>query len=131
MQRGAGQWSVVTKRLVIPGIAAWAAFAPCASSAETPPSVEAWRTSPFHGAISGATGEPIPCLCRFRGQNFKLGDRVCMQTPDGIVITRCDMLLNNTTWVPTDESCTMSRRLETLPQTRKSASAVFRSVPAR
>lgn len=70
--------------------------------------VETWRMSPFHGAISGATGNPIPCLCRSGGRNFKLGERVCMHTPNGIVIARCDMHLNNTTWIPTDESCVLS-----------------------
>ena len=79
---------------------------------------EAWRTSPFHGAISGATGEAIPCLCLFRGRSFKLGERVCMQTPRGIVLTRCDMLLNNTTWVPTDEPCTNSQHAPVLRQSR-------------
>lgn len=94
-----------------------ATFAPQAiSGAQT----EAWRTSPFHGVTSGATGKPIPCLCRFRGQDFKLGDQVCMQTPDGIGMTRCDMLLNNTTWVPTGQSCTMSMRSPAPQQSRQS-----------
>lgn len=43
-----------------------------------------------------------------------------MQTQNGIVITRCDLFLNNTTWVPTDEACTISRAPTGLPQSRKS-----------
>jgi hypothetical protein len=82
-------------------------------------SVEAWRSSPFHGAISGATGTAVPCLCRFDGRTFKLGARVCMQTPDGVRIARCDMHLNNTTWVPTDEPCVISQ-WQTLPVRRHS-----------
>ena len=81
---------------------------------------EVWRTSPFHGVVSGATGLPIPCLCRYRGRQFQVGERVCMQTQNGIVITRCDLFLNNTTWVPTDEACTISRAPTGLPQSRKS-----------
>jgi hypothetical protein len=69
----------------------------------------AWPTSPFHGVISGATGEPIPCRCRYRDSDFKLGDTVCMHTHLGVQLARCDLLLNNTSWVPIGMPCTMSR----------------------
>ena len=71
--------------------------------------VEAWRTSPFHGVISGATGEPIPCRCRFQGTAYRLGDTVCMTTHLGVQFARCDLILNNTSWIPTGVPCTMSR----------------------
>ena len=67
-----------------------------------------WPTSPFHGVISGATGEVIPCRCRFRGNAYRLGDTVCMSTPLGVQLARCDLLLNNTSWVPMGVPCTMS-----------------------
>lgn len=70
---------------------------------------QAWPTSPFHGVISGATGEPIPCRCRFRGGAYRLGAEVCMSTPLGVQLARCDLVLNNTSWIPTGVSCTMSR----------------------
>lgn len=116
---------VTWHRLVLTGcsvIAASALFATATHSgaaAEPQSSVEAWRSSPFHGAISGATGTAIPCLCRFSGRSFKLGERVCMQTPNGVLIVRCDMHLNNTTWVPTEESCVISRWQST-PERRHS-----------
>ena len=69
---------------------------------------EAWKTSPHHGVQSGATGLPIPCICRFRDRDFRLGAAVCMNTHVGTVIARCDLFLNNTTWVPTNEPCTIS-----------------------
>ncbi len=70
---------------------------------------EAWRTSPFHGAIDGATGLPIPCRCRHGEREYKLADRVCMQTPaDGFRLVRCDLLDNVTTWIPTADACTIS-----------------------
>jgi hypothetical protein len=58
--------------------------------------------------IDGWTGLPIPCRCLYRGKAFKLGDIVCMRTHVGIVMTRCELFLNNTAWVPTNESCTIS-----------------------
>lgn len=70
----------------------------------------AWPTSPFHGVISGATGEPIPCRCRFRDSDYRLGDTVCMSTHLGVQLARCDLHLNNTSWVPIGVPCTMSRR---------------------
>ena len=76
----------------------------------------AWPTSPFHGVISGATGEAIPCRCRFQGTAYRLGDTVCMSTPLGVQFARCDLILNNTSWIPTGEPCTMSR-LDTPAQT--------------
>lgn len=70
----------------------------------------AWPTSPFHGVISGATGEPIPCRCRYRESDYRLGDTVCMSTHLGVQLARCDLFLNNTSWVPIGVPCTMSRR---------------------
>jgi hypothetical protein len=69
----------------------------------------AWPTSPFHGVISGATGEPIPCRCRYRDSDFKLGDTVCMNTHLGVQLARCDLMLNNTSWVPIGVPCTISQ----------------------
>jgi hypothetical protein len=84
-------------------------------SAQTAGPGEAWRTSPYHGAINGATGKPIPCICRFQGRDFRLGASVCMQTHVGIVITRCDLSQNNTSWIPTGEACVMSQRQKPSP----------------
>jgi len=72
-----------------------------------PPPV--WPTSPYHGVTSGATGEAIPCRCRFRGGEYRLGDTVCMATHLGVQLARCDLFLNNTSWVPLGVPCTMSR----------------------
>jgi hypothetical protein len=68
----------------------------------------AWPSSPFHGVIDGATGLPIPCLCRYQGIVYRLGDTVCMNTHLGRQLTRCDLFLNNTSWVPTGLPCTTS-----------------------
>lgn len=72
--------------------------------------VEAWRSSPFHGQRDGGTGLPIPCTCRFNGRDFRVGERVCMSTPQaGIVIARCDLVNNVTSWVPTTLGCVISQ----------------------
>ena len=89
--------------------------------AETAGPGEAWRTSPFHGAIDGATGKAIPCLCRFRGQDYRLGEAVCMATHVGTVLARCDLALNNTTWAPTSTPCMISYQSRPLPAAHTSA----------
>jgi hypothetical protein len=67
-----------------------------------------WPSSEYHGKIDG-NGNPIPCRCLFRGQSHKLGTTVCMNTHKGTVIAECDLVQNNTSWVPTDEPCTISQ----------------------
>ena len=68
---------------------------------------EVWPTSPYHGVING-TGEVIPCRCRFRDSDYRLGATVCMNTHLGVQLARCDLFLNNTSWVPIGTPCTMS-----------------------
>lgn len=67
----------------------------------------AYLTSPYHGVTDG-DGRIIPCRCRFDGREFRLGDQVCMSTHLGIVMARCDLMLNNTSWIPTETACTIS-----------------------
>jgi hypothetical protein len=90
-----------------------AAFAPAA--AQTPaPRQPNWPSSEYHGKIDG-NGNPIPCRCLYRGQAHKLGTTVCMNTHIGTVLATCDLVQNNTSWVPTDEPCTVSRLLNSEP----------------
>lgn len=66
---------------------------------------ENWPTSPHRGVIDGWTGKPIPCRCRFNGQSYQLGTIVCMTTHVGTVLTRCDIVGNNTSWMPSKQPC--------------------------
>jgi hypothetical protein len=84
--------------------------------ADTPAPGEAWRTSPFHAVPNAATGRNIPCVCVYRGKEYRLGDAVCMNTHVGTVVTRCDLNLNNTTWAPTTEPCNISMRPRAEPR---------------
>ena len=68
----------------------------------------AYPSSPWHGLIDG-DGNPIPCRCRFDGKEWRLGELVCMSTHVGTVLTRCDLVQNNTSWVPTTTPCTTSQ----------------------
>jgi hypothetical protein len=71
----------------------------------TPPN---YLDSPYHGLIDGY-GNVIPCRCRFQEKQYRLGEVVCMSTHVGTVLARCDLVDNNTSWVPSDTPCVISR----------------------
>ncbi len=48
---------------------------------------------------------PIPCTCRAEGTSFALGAVVCMKTPEGLRLARCERVLNNTSWTPLQAPC--------------------------
>jgi hypothetical protein len=81
-----------------------------------------YPNSPYHGVTDG-DGRTIPCRCRFDGREYRLGEAVCMTTHVGTVIARCDLMLNNTSWIPTTTACEISSRL--WPDARR-LSSVFR-----
>ena len=91
---------------VLWSLSGWAGtVAPLArAAADTPPN---YPSSPYHGARDG-DGRVIPCRCRARGLDFRLGDLVCMQTAVGTVLARCDLQENNTSWIPTATPCELS-----------------------
>ena len=61
------------------------------------------------GQVIDGWGMPIPCRCRFQGHAFQLGDIVCMDTHIGTVLTRCELFMNNTSWMPSQQPCTISQ----------------------
>jgi hypothetical protein len=60
------------------------------------------------GQVIDGWGKPIPCRCRYGGRTYQLGETVCMNTPFGTRLARCELVLNNTSWVPTQDSCVIS-----------------------
>jgi hypothetical protein len=48
---------------------------------------------------------PIPCTCRAAGTSHALGAVVCLKTPDGPRLARCERVLNNTSWTPLATPC--------------------------
>lgn len=80
---------------------------PASSEAPTAADPPNYLSSPYHGVLDG-DGRVIPCRCRFDGRDFRLGEAVCMKTHVGTVLARCDLLLNNTSWVPTSTPCELS-----------------------
>ena len=47
-------------------------------------------------ALAAEATRPIDCRCRANGQNFSLGERTCLLTPDGYRLAKCRMVQNVT-----------------------------------
>jgi hypothetical protein len=47
----------------------------------------------------------IDCTCRYQGQDFHLGEIICLSTASGPRIAQCEMALNNTSWTITEGPC--------------------------
>lgn len=52
---------------------------------------------------------PIPCTCRAAGISHALGAVVCLKTPEGPRLARCERVLNNTSWTPLQTPCPTAR----------------------
>jgi hypothetical protein len=83
-----------------------AAIAGFAQADPSPPTTSDPRVTP--GQVIDGWGKPIPCRCRYGGRTYQLGETVCMNTPFGTRLARCELVLNNTSWVPTQDSCVIS-----------------------
>jgi hypothetical protein len=55
--------------------------------------------------ISAPPGARADCTCRYAGGAVELGQTVCMKTPQGERLARCDMALNNPSWTFIDAPC--------------------------
>jgi len=56
-------------------------------------------------AQSVATALAIDCTCRYRGEDYQIGEQVCLKGPNGPSVATCGMTLNNTSWKFTKSPC--------------------------
>jgi len=45
------------------------------------------------------------CKCRFNGGYVGEGQTVCLKTPSGSSLARCEKVLNNTSWTKLNQPC--------------------------
>jgi hypothetical protein len=45
------------------------------------------------------------CTCRGPGVEATIGETVCLKTPAGLRLARCEMVLNNTSWKFLPDAC--------------------------
>lgn len=64
-------------------------------------------------ALSGATSNPQlmserhlpPAICHAHGKIFSQGETACLAYRNSEQLARCGMVLNNSSWIRTDETC--------------------------
>lgn len=54
---------------------------------------------------AAAIGQTVPCTCRYKGEDYGLGDSICLRSPDGLRMATCSMILNNTSWQFSNAPC--------------------------
>lgn len=64
------------------------------------------------GAVVIGWADPAraACTCRAEGRSFELGTTVCLKSPQGLRLARCEMALNNTSWRWLQEGCPVTGR---------------------
>ncbi|WP_349360825.1 hypothetical protein [Stappia sp.] len=88
--------------LSIPSGGSHAADAPAASGS----TATVTDTGTTATVASSALPKPnVPCTCRFRGEDYQIGEIACLKGPQGPRLARCDMTLNNTSWIFLDVGC--------------------------
>lgn len=61
-----------------------------------------------HDSVAGWYQPNVPCTCRYRGRDFRLGESICINSGRGLQVARCEMSLNNTSWKFTDTACPLT-----------------------
>ncbi|MGQ0674864.1 MAG: hypothetical protein ACT4N4_02080 [Rhodospirillales bacterium] len=57
-------------------------------------------------ALLSAPGAALAdCTCRYSGGKIDLGQTICIVTPQGQRLARCDMAINNPSWTFLDAPC--------------------------
>lgn len=51
------------------------------------------------------------CECRYFGNYIPVGSKICMNTPNGARMAKCEMMLNNPTWQFEDDECPLAYNL--------------------
>lgn len=63
------------------------------------------------GAVTMAAEASADCTCRAPGFIARHGETVCLKTPAGFRLARCEMSLNNSSWTILPDSCPQASHL--------------------
>jgi len=56
-----------------------------------------------------AQAQNVSCTCRYKGQDYGLGESICLKGANGMRMATCAMVLNNTSWEFSNAPCPLSR----------------------
>jgi len=57
------------------------------------------------GQQASPGGHPAECFCRAEGRIFAVGETACLRSAEGRRMAQCSMVLNNTSWQFTTQTC--------------------------
>ena len=77
-------------------------------------------------ALLATAASPVEadCLCRAPGIIAHHGQTVCINTPSGVRLARCEMVLNNSSWTFLAEPCPQASR-----QSRRNFASTLPAAP--
>jgi hypothetical protein len=84
--------------------------------------------SSFSGGTS-VSAQTVSCTCRYKGQDYGLGESICLKSPEGLRMATCAMVLNNTSWKFSSAPCPLTQWQG--DRTGRSFEPVRRPAPAR
>ncbi|PVB63665.1 hypothetical protein DCO57_02475 [Labrenzia sp. 011] len=63
------------------------------------------------GSLGGSLvkAQTVSCTCRYKGQDYSLGESICLNGSDGSRMATCSMVLNNTSWQFSNAPCPVTR----------------------
>lgn len=65
--------------------------------------------APVAGVGRGAHAQEATCTCRYKGQDYGIGESICLNGPGGMRMATCSMVLNNTSWKFSEGVCPVSK----------------------
>lgn len=70
------------------------------------------------GAVTAAA-QNVSCTCRYQGQDYGIGESICLKGSNGMRMATCAMVLNNTSWKFSNAPCplTLWEQERVLPDT--------------
>ncbi|MES0808779.1 hypothetical protein ABLO27_04800 [Roseibium sp. SCPC15] len=54
---------------------------------------------------ASAHAQNVSCTCRYQGEDYGLGESICLKSPSGLKMATCEMVLNNTSWQISNAPC--------------------------
>ena len=56
-----------------------------------------------------AHAQNISCTCRYKGEDYGVGESICLKSSEGLKMATCEMVLNNTSWQISNAPCPVTQ----------------------
>jgi len=84
------------------------------------------------GIGTASWAQNVSCTCRYQGEDYGVGESICVKSPQGMRMATCAMVLNNTSWKFSNAPCPLSLNESVQPDAGQVQSPVRQSrLPAK